>query len=177
MADKKSASRNGWRLHWPLWVGLALFLILLGFLFTRQISSGQVMLPDEDAYQRLALARTLADRFAWEIIPGQFTSAFGALLWPLLLAPVFFLLGASALWPWILNALLSIALIVLAYRAIREAVISPAAQAALLAILVIALPLVPLASAGVEQVLFLVLMVIFLEQWGRRMQSPAGAGI
>jgi hypothetical protein len=177
MAAEKRIRKTGWLSRWPLWVSLALFLILLGFALAGQVSSGQVMLPEEDAYQRLALARNLAGRFAWEIIPGQFTSAFGTLLWPVLLAPVFLLLGASALWAWILNAVLSVVLIVLAYRAVRGAVADPAAQAVLLAVLVVALPLVPLAASGMEQVLFLVLLLVFLELWSRRMQSAARAGL
>ena len=68
-------------------------------------------------------------------------------------------------------------MIALAYRVLREAIRSPAAQAVLLAVLVVGLPLVPLAAAGMEQVLFLVLMLIFLEQWARRMQASSAAGL
>jgi hypothetical protein len=177
MADEKITRRSGLLTHWPFWTALALFLILLGFSLSGQISSGQVLLGEEDAYQRLAVAKNLAGRFAWEIVPGQFTSAFGTLLWPILLAPVFLLLGASALWPWILDALLSIVLIALAYHAIREALAAPEAQAVLLVVMVLALPLAPLAASGMEQVLFLVLMLVFLEQWARRMQSTPRSGI
>jgi len=177
MVDEKAVPKKGWRPLWPLGLALGLFSILLGIALAGQISSGQVLLPEEGAYQRLVVARNMASRFAWEILPGEFTSAFGTLLWPLLLAPVFFLLGASALWPWILNALLSIALIGLAYRAVRDAVGVPVVQAALLALMVVALPLAPLAASGMEHVLFLVLLLVFLEQWSRRMQSPKQAGI
>ncbi len=177
MADDTVIRGSGWRKHWPLWLAWGLFLIILGFTLSTQIISSQILLPEEDAYQRLVVAKNLADRFAWEILPGEFTSAFGTLFWPLLLAPVFSLLGASALWPWILNALLSIALIALAYRAIREAGIPPAAQAVLLVVMVIGLPLVPLAAAGMEHVLFLVLMIVFLEQWARRMKAPPRASL
>jgi hypothetical protein len=177
MAAEKRIRKTGWLSRWPLWVSLALFFVLLGVTLAGQLSSGQVMLPEEDAYQRLALARNLAERFAWEIIPGQFTSAFGTLLWPLLLAPVFLLLGASALWAWILNAILSVILIVLAFRAVRAAVASPAAQALLLVLLIVALPLVPLAASGMEHVLFLILLLAFLELWSRRMQSAGRAGL
>jgi hypothetical protein len=177
MAVKKSFPRTGWRAQWPLWTAWGLFLILLGFTLSTQLLSGKVLLPEEDAYQRLAVAKNLADRFAWEIIPGEFTSAFGTLLWPVLLAPVFLLLGANALWPWLLNAVLSMVLIALAYRAIRGVIPVPAVQALLLAVMVVGLPLVPLAAAGMEHVLFLVLMVIFLEQWARRMQAAPQAGL
>jgi hypothetical protein len=136
-----------------------------------------LLLPEEDAYQRLMVGKNLAGRFAWEIIPGQFTSAFGTLLWPLILAPVFLLLGANALWPWALNAILSIVLIAVAYRVVRRYVAAPAAQAALLMLLILALPLAPLAASGMEHVLFLVLLLAFLELWARRMQSPAQAGL
>src|SRR4030065_687014 len=95
--DKRIPGAGG-RAQWPLWAAWGLFLILLGITLSAQISSGQFLLPDEDAYQRLAVANNLAGRFAWEILPGEFTSAFGTLIWPLLLAPVFFVLGASALW-------------------------------------------------------------------------------
>ncbi len=177
MAVEKGIRGLGWRTYWPLWTACGIFLILLVFTISAQTVSGKVLLPDEDAYQRLAVAKNLAERFAWEILPGEFASAFGTLLWPLLLAPVFLLLGANALWPVILNAILSLVLIGLAYRAVREAIASPAAQAVLLAVLVIGLPLVPLAAAGMEHILFLVLMFLFLEQWARRMRDGSAAGL
>jgi hypothetical protein len=177
MAVNKKYRSDSWQAHWPLWAAWGLLLILLGFALASQISAGRILLPEEDAYQRLSVAKSLAERFAWEIIPGQFTFAFGTLLWPIVLAPVFLLLGASALWPWILNAVLALALLVLAYRAICKSVSSPAAQTALLAVLVVGLPLAPLAAGGMEQVLFLVLMIVFLEQWARRMQSAAQANL
>ncbi|MBN1438493.1 MAG: hypothetical protein JW929_03710 [Anaerolineales bacterium] len=176
MAADKESLKPAWRAHWPLLAVLALAAVLLGIALAGQTASGRVMLAEEDAYQRLALAKNLAQGFAWEIVPGEFASAFGTLLWPILLAPVFFLLGADALWAWIFNALLSAALIVLAYRAVRKAVAAPLAQALLLAVLIIALPLAPLAASGMEHVLFLVLLLAFLELWARRMQSPAEAG-
>jgi hypothetical protein len=177
MAVEKGIRGPGWRMDWPLWTAWGIFFILLVFTLSAQTVSGKVVLPDEDAYQRLTVAKNLAERFAWEIVPGEFASAFGTLLWPLLLAPVFLLLGANALWPVILNAILSLVLIWLAYRAVREAIASPAAQAVLLAVLVIGLPLVPLAAAGMEHIFFLILMVLFLEQWARRMQDSSTAGL
>ena len=177
MTVERGIRGPGWRAHWPLWTAWGIFLLLLFFTLSAQTVSGKVLLPDEDAYQRLAVAKNLAGRFAWEILPGEFASAFGTLIWPLLLAPVFLLLGASALWPVILNAILSLVLIALAYRAVREGIASPAAQAVLLAVLVVGLPLVPLAAAGMEHVLFLVLMLLFLGQWARRMQASSAAGL
>jgi hypothetical protein len=170
--------RGAWiKTWWPLLPALALFLLLVGIALAGQFNSGSLILPEEDAYQRLALARNLASRFAWEIIPGQFSSAFGTLLWPIVVAPLFFLLGANTLWPLILNVALSIVLIVAAGRSIRAAVASQWAQAILLALLGLALPLAPLAAGGMEHVLFLLLLLVFLELWARRMESPAGAGI
>jgi len=177
MAVEKGIRGPGWRTQWPLWMAWGLFLILLGFTLSTQVISGKVLLPEEDAYQRLTVAKNLADRFAWEIVPGEFSSAFGTLLWPFLLAPFFLLLGANALWPILLNAILSLVLIALAYRAIHGVIPSPAAQAVLLGVMVVGMPLVPLAAAGMEHVLFLVLMVIFLEQWARRMQSSPKPGL
>jgi hypothetical protein len=78
MADKKAAPNAGWRGHAPLWITLGLFFILLAIALASPIASGQMLLPGEDAYQRLAVAQSLADRFAWEIIPGEFTSAFSS---------------------------------------------------------------------------------------------------
>jgi hypothetical protein len=173
MADKPTG-RGWWVRVWPLLPALGLFLLLLGIALAGQLNAGGLILPEEDAYQRLALARNLASRFAWEIIPGQFASAFGTLLWPLLLAPLFRILGSAALWPWIANALLSVGLIVLLGRTVRRAVASPPAQAALLALLVLVLPLAPLSASGMEQVLFLVLLIVFLDFWARRMEAGAG---
>jgi len=178
MADKPigpKASRL--RSYWPLWTALALFLVLLLISILGQISSGQLILPEEPAYQRLMVAKNLAVHFSWAINPGEFTSAFGTLLWPVLLAPFFFLLGASTLWPWAINAVLSVLLIFVAYRVVREWITSAGVQAALLALLIVALPLGVLSASGMEQVLFLLLLLIFLELWARRMEESSRAGI
>lgn len=177
MADKKIDLREWLRDRWPLWTALALFLILLGIALAGQVNSGQLILPEEAAYQRLVLARNLASRFAWEINPGEFTSAFGTLLWPVLLAPVYFLLGARTLWPWLINAILSVILIMSAHRTLRRWIAAPTMQAALLALLIFALPLGVLSASGMEQVLFLLLMLVFLELWASRMEFAAQAGI
>jgi hypothetical protein len=177
MADDKNKAGSVARGHWPLIAASALFVALLLIALAGQISSSGLLLPGEDAYQRLMVGKNLAGRFAWEIIPGQFASAFGTIFWPLLLAPVFLLFGANALWPWILNAILSFALIAAAYRIVRRHVAAAAAQAALLMVMVLALPLAPLAASGMEHVLFLVLLLAFLELWARRMQSPAQTGL
>jgi hypothetical protein len=177
MVVDKARKAPAWQTHWPLWAAGALFLVLLGLTLAAQLSFGRILLPEEDAYQRLAVAKNLAERFAWEIIPGQFTSAFGTVLWPVLIAPVFLLLGANAIWPWIINAVLALALVALAYRAVRGTVSNRAAQALLLVVLVIGLPLVPLAAGGMEQVLYLVFMILFLERWARRMEDPAKSGL
>jgi hypothetical protein len=178
MADKPigpKASRL--RSYWPLWTALALFLVLLLISFAGQISSAQLIFPEEPAYQRLMVAKNLATHFSWSINPGEFTSAFGTLLWPVVLAPFFFLFGVSTLWPWAINAVLSVLLIVLAYRVVHEWITSAAAQAALLALLIVALPLGVLSASGMEQVLFLLLLLIFLELWARRMEESSRAGI
>jgi hypothetical protein len=178
MADKPFQTKSHrLRADWPLWAALALFLVLLLFSLIGQISSGRLMLPEEPAYQRLMVAKNLAAHFSWSINPGEFTSAFGTLLWPVLLAPFFFLLGASTLWPWVINAALSIILIVLAYRVVCDWIAAQAAQAGLLAVLIVALPLGVLSASGMEQVLFLLLLLIFVELWARRMEASDRAGI
>jgi hypothetical protein len=178
MADKPVARRESTlRSRWPLNAALALFLLLLGISFVGQIASGRVLLPEDAAYQRLMVAKNLAAHFSWSINPGEFTSAFGTLLWPVLLAPFFLVLGATTLVPWEINAVLSIVLIVRADRIVREHIAAPIAQAALLLLLVVALPLGVLSASGMEQVLFLLLLLIFVELWARRMEAAERAGI
>jgi hypothetical protein len=178
MADKTIGRKESLlRSRGPLIAALALFLLLLAVSLAGQIASGQLLLAEDAAYQRLMVAKNLAAHFSWSINPGEFTSAFGTLLWPVLLAPFFFLLGASALIPWVINAGLSIALIVLADRMARARVAAPIMQAALLMLLVVALPLGVLSASGMEQVLFLFLLLIFVELWARRMEAAERVGI
>jgi hypothetical protein len=178
MADKPIGRKESLlRSRWPLIAALALFLILLGVSLAGQIASGRLLLPEDAAYQRMMVAKNLAPHFSWSINPGEFTSAFGTLLWPVVLAPFFFLFGASAFVPWAFNAALSILLIVWADRIVRERIAAPAAQAALLALLIVALPLGVLSASGMEQVLFLLLLLIFVELWARRMEGSDKVGI
>jgi hypothetical protein len=165
------------RRHWPLWAALAVFAVFVGFDLIGHQSAGGFILSSEDAYQRLAVARNLAAGSSWGINPGEFAASFGTLLWPVLLAPVFLLLGADALWAWVANVAFAAVLIVWGYRVVCRWIPGYVWRFAVLLFWMTALPLPLLVSLGMEHVLFIVILLVFLEKWSRRMDSAGGSGL
>jgi hypothetical protein len=127
-------------------------------------TQGRIVYPNSDAYLRLAMAKNMALAGSWGVNAGQFASVSGSLLWPLLLAVLFRLFGVYDSIPLILNLLLAVVLVGVASRIARRSISSPTLGWLALVLFIIVVPLAPLALEGMEQVLFLLLVLLFAEQ-------------
>ena len=118
-----------------------------------QATGGRLVLPLDDPYIHLAMARTLAEHGAWGIQPGELASASSSPLWVLLLAGAGGLTSWGAMLPLVLNAIGVVVLIATLSRFLEPVVPDPGGRAvALIAIGVLAaVPAV--AFSGTEHVL------------------------
>jgi hypothetical protein len=73
---------------------LLLAVGVLGLAAALRVTGGQLVLPLDDSYTHLAMARTLVEDGTWGVQPGRFASASSSPGWVLLLAVA----GALSLW-------------------------------------------------------------------------------
>lgn len=140
-------------------IGLACFLVAV--VAARALAGWAPVYPLDDTYIHLALARTMATTGIWGSDPTIPAAASSSPLWTLLLAAVYRLWPASALpallWiPFALNVGFAGALVVL-WRAILGPGIWAAAA---IVLLVLAVPLAPMALLGMEHVLHILLATL-----------------
>ncbi len=154
--------------RWPLPAAFALFsiLVVLALVPAWRHTKGISLYSLDDAYIHLATAKNLAQHGVWGITRYEFSSACSSLLWPLLLAGAFLLFGPITAMAAILNVILGALLIIAANMYLRSRA-NPWQTFALLTLLVVATPVIPVVFTGMEHVLQAVLLVGFLAGIGR----------
>src|SRR5690348_9105524 len=108
------------RLFLPLPSGKSLAVLVTAFLVllvvvlllewpVLQHTHGSVLFPLDNAFVNIAVARNLAFYQVWGISKVAFQSASSSLLYPIVLALLFFVFGAHLVIPFIVNILAAIA--------------------------------------------------------------------
>jgi hypothetical protein len=138
-------------------------------------NQGEFSYALDDTYIHLAVAQNLATHGVWGINPDDFTPVTSSLTWPLLLAA----LGVAASWgiwvPLVLNIFLAIAVLWIVDRWIIEQRVSWLVRGAVLAGLILVVPLGVLTILGLEHVLQIGLALLLL-RWGIERIDESGPG-
>ena len=157
----------------PLLWSMVLFLLLLGTVLavSLRLNHGSIGYAAEDAYGQMSMARGLERNGFGPAAPnGSFNSL--SPLWTLLLALTFRLCGAHEILPFLLNGLAAIGAIFAFHRMVRPRVPGgPRTSFALNLALIVFTPLVPLVFAGGEQVLQLLLTLLFADLSARTLSG------
>jgi len=126
-------------------------------------SQGNVLFPLDNAYFNITVARNLAFYKVWGVSKYAFQSAASSLLYPITLAPFFFIFGAHLVIPLIVNFLAGAYLLLMLQKALIRYGIAPARQFLVL-IATMALTLLPLlAVSGMEYTLQLLFVFLFID--------------
>lgn len=139
---------------------------------------GNVLYPVDAAFMNITVARNLAFYQVWGVSKYAFASAASSLLYPLVLAPVFFIFGAHLVIPLIVNFLAAAYFLLMVQRALIRYGVSPGRQLVVL-LGVMVLTLLPLlVVGGMEYVLQLLFGWLFLDALvlGSGLGSAAGTG-
>lgn len=158
----------------PALVAGALFLAAVAWLVATSIrlNDGRFIYALDDAYIHMATARTLALSGVWGVSPDGFTSSSSSLIWPLLLAPAFWLPAGAEWMPLILNAVFGVGAIGASARGLREAGVAPGAATVALVAVVFVTPMPALAITGMEHLLHAWLTIAFALAAIRLLVSP-----
>lgn len=105
------------RRHWPLWAAIGVLWATLALVagIVMQANDGYLTYALDDAYIHAAIARNFAEHGVWGITRHEWSSSASSLLWPLLVAGLFKLVGVQESVPLFLNLLAATGLLVLAY--------------------------------------------------------------
>lgn len=123
---------------------------------------GLFVLPLDDAYIHLAVAKHLAVDGVWGVTAAGFTASVSSIAWPLLLAGIFVLTGPSVVAPVLVNALCAGATLLLADAAMRRFDVGARWRALSLQAIVFCTPLPTLVVSGMEHPLQILVLLAFV---------------
>ena len=127
----------------------------------------------DDAYIHMAMARHFAQAGVWGVTRYGFTSSASSLLWPLLIAGIFRLVGPNELTSLLLNLLLATLLLVLVFRLLRRQGVPAPWVAGALCLIIVAMPLPTMIFNGLEHCLQTLVAVLFVSSAALEIATPA----
>jgi hypothetical protein len=130
-----------------------------------QRTEGNFTLPHDQSFITIAVGKNLAFFGVWGLSKHAFQPAASSLIYPVVLAPFFFIAGAHLLIPLMINVIAAILLLRVVQRSLRRWGARPGVQLTILLLLVFCIPLFLLVISGMEYTLFLLLLALF---WTRR---------
>jgi hypothetical protein len=126
-------------------------------------TQGRILFPMDQAFLNSSTGRNLAFNQVWGITKYSFQSASSSLLYPLVLAPVFFIAGAHLVIPLIINLLAAIVFLYRLQQTLLRRNLSPIRQLLIL-LAAMALTLLPLlVVSGMEYTLQLLTVFLFID--------------
>lgn len=160
MSQKETSSHSRWAWLIPLlFFGL---LTAVTALVALEHNDGHLIYAQDDAYIHLAMAKNLAFHGVWGVTRYAFSASSSSPLWTAALAVGMRLVGNQAGLPFGYNLALGMALLVLGERFLRRRGLNVPQRVLTLGLLVVAMPLIPLAFSGMEHILHAVVMLGFL---------------
>jgi hypothetical protein len=142
---------------YAVWAAAALVFI---FLILRE-TGGRFVYNLDDAYIHLAIAKHIVQNGVWGVTPYGFSSSSSSILWPLLLAGAFRLLGVREIVPFLFSLAASAVLIAILYRQWTTRGNSRAWAFGMLIAWMLVLPLGPILFNGMETMLQALASVVF----------------
>ena len=165
VAQPKSASR--FRQHWPLWAVLGIFGVTVLFFLVVSVkrdSAGQLHLiyALDDPYIHMAIAKHFAQDGTWGVSRFEPSSSSSSLLWTLLLAAIYKVVGPQDIVPFVLNMLCAVGVIVAVYMLLTSYRKPAWLTFVVLCLVVFAAPLPILLFIGMEHTLQILVVLLFV---------------
>jgi len=150
-----------------LWIALIVFGLIVILMESRILRStnGALSFPMDEAFTRLAIAKNLAFQKVWGISKYEFTSASSSILYPVLLAAVFFIFGAYPVIALLVNIAAGAALLIAVQRWLARQALSFFTQLLILLAVIFLTPLPVIVVAGMEHTLQLLLSFLFITRF------------
>lgn len=152
------------RRHWPLLVALAVLGVAVAWLFILcwRGDHGRLVYVLDDPYISMAVAKNFALHGVWGVTPYGFTSSVSTILWPILLAAVYCVVGPSEFAPFVLATLFACLAVWVSYALLRRFRLPQVYIFAVLLAIIFLTPLPPLVFTGMEHTLQIATAVPFV---------------
>ncbi len=128
------------------------------------VTHGHLTYALDDAYIHMAIAKNLALHGVWGVQSSSFSAASSSPLWTAMLALSFKIVGVHDAVPLLLNTALALACIVAIGLILEQEQVSGAPMFAIIALVVLSAPLVPMVWIGMEHTLHILLTLV--TAWG-----------
>lgn len=145
-------------------VPAALYLLAVFCVFRAALAAthGHLVYALDDTYIHMAIAKNLAAHGIFGVTSHEFSSASSSILWPLLLAALYKVFGPLVVIPLIAQIAIGTALLWLCWEMLNQAgVTSNLYAGAVLAFLVLVLPMVPMTFVAMEHLLHAFATLLF----------------
>ena len=135
-------------------------------------SNGNILFPIDSAYVNITVGRNLAFYQVWGVSKYAFQSAASSLLYPIALAPFFFIFGAHLIIPLVVNFLAAAYFLLMLQRTLIRYNVPPVRQLLVL-LAAMALTLLPLlVVSGMEYTLQLLFVYLFMDALVQTLSAP-----
>jgi hypothetical protein len=125
---------------------------------------GMLVYASDDVYIHMAIAKNLVLHGVWGVTPFGFTSCASSILWPLLIAFTYRIVGVNLWSPLLLSLASSFAVLIVLYRGMRARGRGDRTIAAGLIIFTLIVPFVAITFDGMEHVLQILIFLLFAER-------------
>jgi len=144
---------------------MLIFPLVIVELPTLQYSKGVVVYPQDEAYVRMATAKSLAFNYNWGLSESEFNSASSSIIYPILLAFFYKLFGVQLAFPFLINLFTAMVFIVFVARWLEKQRLRSFSQASILAAIILLTPLPVLVAGGMEHMLQVLFSFLFLAEF------------
>ena len=150
--------------YWPFITAVAVLWITIFILFRESTALNQGIFTYvlDDPYIHMVMAKNLILHGVWGVDKYSFTSSSSSPLWILLLSLTYFLFGVNIFIPFILNIIFATIFMFIAYSIFKYYKLNPAYNLIFLLSLIFFTPIPALIFTGMEYILQIVLIVLFI---------------
>ncbi len=155
-----------WRGYVPPILASLILLVTVGQALSSSLAlnDGQFVYALDDAYIHMSIAENFARHGVWGITEYGFSSTTSSPLWTLLIALTYIVTGPVDLIPYLYNVLLAVGILFAADRLMRTCDLKAAYRLAALVALIVLVPLNTLIMIGMEHVLQILVVLLFMDQ-------------
>ena len=151
---------------WPLVASIALLITAIAFALAASMrqNAGHLVYALDDPYIHMAMAKNAAIHHVWGVSATHFTSSSSSLLWTAALALLFATLGIHEIIPFVVNMLVAVVLLAVAFREVSrdKAALPTGYQFVILAGVALCAPLPGLVFVGQEHILHSAVNLMFV---------------
>jgi hypothetical protein len=148
-----------------------LFVVSCCIIISLRLNDGIFIYPLDDTYIHMTIAKNLALHGTWGMDPKVFASASSSILYTLLLASSFYIVGVNSFVPLVLNLSAALLVIWYFYRVAQLRNVNPLYLFFILVLVVGGVSMIPLTISGMEHTWQILTGLLFVYESSRHIEA------